>query len=134
MRIRLMAAVVAVAVAVSAGACVRTVELERVEVAQDIRQQAPVRTATNLPAAFTVVIPARSTGACPPRLRDPDIGVTLELWRAMTLPVQDAAGTRHESFGDYRMTPAGHYGSNSPAEGLRINCARLSAIGLVTLG
>ncbi|HSJ23215.1 MAG TPA: hypothetical protein VK929_00940 [Longimicrobiales bacterium] len=119
---------------VTPGACVRTVDLGTVEVAQDVRQETAVRTASNLPQAFAVVIPPRLPGDCPPRLRDDGVGATLDLHRAMTMPVQDAGGTRYETFGDYRITPPGHYGSTTPADGLRVDCARLRAIGLVTLG
>lgn len=120
--------------AILANGCVRTVELDTVEVARDIRQEAAVRTAANLPPTFTVVTPGRLPGDCPPRLRDDGVGATLDLFRAMTLPIQDGDGTRYETFGDYRITPAGHYGTTSPGEGLRVDCARLRAIGLVTLG
>jgi hypothetical protein len=114
--------------------CIRTVDLGTVEVAQDIRQESGIRTATNLPQEFTVVIPARMAGDCPPRLRDDVVGATLDLQRAMMLPVQDASGTRYDSFGDYRITPPGHYGAATPADGLRVSCGRLRGVGLVRLG
>lgn len=120
--------------AVAASGCIRTVDLGTVEVAQDIRQQSAVRTASNLPRTFAVVIPARIPGDCPPRLRDDGVGATLDLHRSMSLQVQDGEGTRWESFGDYRITPPGHYGGTGPADGLRINCRELNAVGLVTLG
>jgi hypothetical protein len=116
------------------GGCVRTVHLETVEVAQDIRTRSPARTATNLPARFTVVVPARTAGDCPPRLRDPEAGASLDLFRSMTMPVRDAGLVRYESFGDYRITPPGHYGTTSPMDGLRVDCAALRAMGLVSLG
>jgi hypothetical protein len=116
------------------GGCIRTVELDRVEQAQDIRRESPLRTAANLPQAFTVLVPPRGSGDCPPRLRDPAAGVVLDLYRAMTVRVQEEEGPRFESIGDYRMTPPGHYGAASANDGLRINCARLSAQGLVSLG
>jgi hypothetical protein len=114
--------------------CIRTVELDRVEVGQDIRRDGPLRPATNLPRSFAVMVPARASGDCPPRLRDPQTGVVLDLYRAMTLQVRDGEGTSYESLGDYRMTPPGHYGASTASDGLRVNCARLVAVGVVTLG
>jgi hypothetical protein len=114
-------------------ACIRTVHVDTVEVAQDIRQQSPARTATNLPPAFNVVVPARAPGGCPPQLRDPAAGVTLDLYRAMTVPLRDGDSTRYESVGDYRITPPGHYGSTAELDGLRLDCGRLAAVGLVAL-
>jgi hypothetical protein len=113
--------------------CIRTVHLETVEVAQDIRLQSPPRSATNLPPSFDVVVPPRAPGDCPPRLRDPSAGAVLDLYRAMTLPVQGGDGTHYESVGDYRITPAGHYGSTGELNGLRLHCGRLTPIGLIAL-
>jgi hypothetical protein len=134
MRTHPLLPVVALAAVASLAACIRTVDLGTVEVAQDMRQDAVVRSAANLPATFTVAIPARSAGDCPPRLRDDALGATLDLERGLTLPVQDGSGTRYESFGDYRVTPRGHYGDTEPGDGLRIDCGRLRAVGVVTLG
>jgi hypothetical protein len=122
------------AVALLAAGCVRTVDLGSVEVAQDIRDQTGVRSAQNLPARFTVVTPAAVSGDCPARLTDSGAGTLLNLTRSMMLPVQDTAGSRFQSFGDYTITPRGHYGDTEPGDGLRIDCARLRAIGIVTLG
>jgi len=133
MRNRILAAVLPLLAVTQAG-CIRTVDLGTVEVAQDIRQQSTVRTASNLPPVFAVVIPARVQGDCPPRLRDDGVGATLDLHRSMSLQVQDGDGQRWESFGDYRVTPPGHYGGTTAADGLRINCRELNAVGLVTLG
>jgi hypothetical protein len=120
--------------AVALGGCIRTVDLGTVEVAQDIRAQATVRSASNLPGEFTVDTPARGAGQCAPRLRDDALGTVLNLQRAMQLPVESAEGTRYESFGDYRATPTGHYGDSEPGDGLRIDCTRLRAVGIVKLG
>jgi hypothetical protein len=114
-------------------ACVRTVELDRVEVTEDFRRHSPARSATDLPPAFDVVMPARTPGTCPPRLRDPGLGVMLDLFRSLTVPVTADGEGRYESVGDYRITPPGHYGSTSAMEGLRVECAVLRPLGLVRL-
>jgi hypothetical protein len=124
---------VSLAGAAALGGCIRTVDLGTVEVAQDIRGMSTVRSASNLPGEFTVATPARP-GECPAQLRDDVLGVVLTLHRSMQLPVRSAAGTRYESFGDYRARPAGHYGDAEPGDGLRIDCARMSAVGVVKLG
>ncbi|CAN5767978.1 hypothetical protein BH23GEM9_BH23GEM9_21930 [soil metagenome] len=120
---------------VAASACVRTVDLGTVEVAQDIRHGTTVRSAQNLPSRFTVVTPPAVTGDCPVRLRDDIVGTTLSLSRSMLLPVQDTTGDQQfQSFGDYAVTPRGQYGDTEPGDGLRIDCIRLRALGIITLG
>lgn len=104
------------------------------EVARDIRTESSVRSASNLPGQFRVLTPARFEGECPPRLADDAVGTVLDLRRAMQLPVQDSTGQRYQAFGDYRATPTGHYGDTQPADGLRVDCARLRAVGIITLG
>jgi hypothetical protein len=109
------------------------VDLGTVEVARDIRTESTVRSASNLPGRFRVLTPARQ-GECPSRLADDAVGTVLDLRRATQLPVQDTAGVRYETFGDYRATPTGHYGDTQPGDGLRIDCTRLRAVGIITLG
>jgi hypothetical protein len=120
--------------AILSTSCIRTVDLGTVEVARDIRTESSVRSASNLPQSFAIAIPARAAGECPIRLRDDVVGAVLDLQRAMQLPVQDSAGSRYEAFGDYRATPAGFYGDTEPEDGLRIDCTRLRALGIVRLG
>lgn len=113
--------------------CIRTVHLGTEEVAQDIREGPGMRSAQNLPQAFTVVTPPRVEGDCPVRLRDDAAGTVLDLRRSMMLPA--AGGTRAtEAFGDYRATPPGQYGDTEPGDGIRVDCSRLRAVGVVTLG
>jgi hypothetical protein len=130
----LRAAAGAAAVGALLVACVRTVDLGTVEVAQDIREQAVVRSAQNLPAQFTVVELAAVTGDCPRRLTDAGAGTLLDLIRSMMLPVQDTSGSRFQAFGDYTATPRGTYGDSRPGDAVRIDCGRLRAIGIIDTG
>jgi hypothetical protein len=125
--------VAAFGAAVLLSACVRTVHLGTEEVAQDIREGKPVRSAQNLPGRFIVVTPPSIEGDCPVRLRDDAVGTTLDLRRSMMLPARDTAGDRFQSVGDYQATPRGHYGDTEPGDGIRIDCNRLRAMGIVTL-
>jgi hypothetical protein len=122
------------AVVVMTAGCVRTVDLGTVEVGHDMRQDAVVRSAQNLPVRFSIVAPATVSGDCPARLQDDWLGTSLHLSRSVMLPVQDSAvGSRLQSFGDYSVTPRGHYGDTEPDDGLRIDCTRLRAVGIVTI-
>jgi hypothetical protein len=111
-------------------ACVRTTS-ETVEVTPEPVQQQEVQTARNLPQAFTVVTAARLAGDCPPALSDPSLGTALTLQRSVLLPAPDTAqGFR--AVGDYVVTPAGRYGDRA-GQGLRVDCQRLRALGIVAL-
>jgi hypothetical protein len=123
----------ALGAAVMLTACVRTVHLGTEEVAQDMREGTAVRSAQNLPGRFIVVTPASIDGDCPVRLRDDAVGTTLDLRRSMMLPARDTAGDRFQSVGDYQATPRGHYGDTEPGDGIRIDCNRLRAMGIVSL-
>jgi hypothetical protein len=125
---------ISLAAHVLTGACVRTVHLGTEEVAQDIRQGGSVRSAQNLPTSFTVVVHPAVPGDCPVRLRDDAVGTVLDLQRSMMLPVRDTVTGRFESIGDYRATPPGRYGDTEPGDGIRVDCTRLRAVGIVTLG
>lgn len=127
-------ALLVTAASVVLAACVRTVDLGTVEVAQDIRDQAIVRTAHNLPPRFDVVVAPSVAGDCPPRLGDGALGTVLSLNRSMMLSAQDTAGRRElRSFGDYVAAPRGQYGDVQPNDALRVDCARLRAVGIVSL-
>ncbi|HUF50356.1 MAG TPA: hypothetical protein VMN60_05950 [Longimicrobiales bacterium] len=117
---------------VCAAGCVRTT-YETVEVTPDpVRQQEQLYTARNLPQAFTIVTAARAPGDCPPQLADPMLGTTLTLQRSVLLPAQDSAGTAYRAFGDYAVAPPGRYGEGA-GQGLRVDCLRVRALGVVPL-
>lgn len=113
-----------------AGGCVRrqvsTVEVATGEMSPDLRS------ATNLPQQFTVVTPSATPGDCPPLLRDPGLQATLRLERSVMRQVADSTGARYRATGDYSVEPRGMYGEEE-GEGLRVDCARLRAIGVVAL-
>lgn len=117
----------------AATGCIRTVELERVEVASEVREQAELGSAGNLPPSFVAEGSRGSDGDCPVRLRDPGLGARLVLQRSVMLPERDSTGTVYHPFGDYTADPPGLYGEEE-GEGLRIDCVRLRALGVVRLG
>ncbi|HSJ07576.1 MAG TPA: hypothetical protein VK936_12800 [Longimicrobiales bacterium] len=112
--------------------CARTVEVVGREVVTDGRQEsAPARSAGNLPTSFIVVTPASVSTDCPPVLRDPGINAVLTLRHSTLQPTREADGTVHYwAIGDYTAEPRGRYGEE-PGEGLRIDCSRLRALGIV---
>ena len=112
-------------------ACVRTT-YETVEVTPEPAQQEELQTARNLPQAFAVVTAARAPGDCPPALSDPSLGVTLTLQHSVMLPVADSTRGGFRAYGDYVVTPRGRYGDRE-GQGLRIDCQRLRAMGVITL-
>lgn len=126
---RVVPAVVVVALLV-AGGCVRrqvsTVEIVSGEMSPDLRS------ATNLPQQFTVVTPAATPGDCPSQLRDPGLQTTLRLERSVMRPVSDSTAAGYRATGDYSVEPKGLYGEEE-GEGLRVDCSRLRAIGVVAL-
>lgn len=113
-----------------AGGCVRhqvsTVEIVTGEMSSDLRS------ATNLPRQFAVVTPAATPGDCPPQLRDPGLQTTLRLERSVMRQVSDSTAAGYRATGDYSVEPKGLYGEEE-GEGLRVDCARLRAIGVVAL-
>ena len=114
-------------------ACLRTT-YETVEVmAEPMQGQPQLRTARNLPQAFTVLTAARVAGDCPPRLSDPSLGTTLTLQQSLLLASSDTAGTGFRAVGDYAVAPKGRYGDDA-GEGLRVDCQRLRALGVIPLG
>lgn len=125
------AAAVAMVVAVCAAACVRRT-YETVEVTPEPVQQEDVQSARNLPQAFAVVTPARVAGDCPPALSDPSLGTTLTLQRSVLLPVADTARGGYRAYGDYIVTPRGRYGDRE-GQGVRVDCQRMRAMGIITL-
>lgn len=126
------AGIVLVAVAACAAAgCMRTYEVETVEVAQATAQQ-PLRSATNLPSGFTVVRGPGVDGGCPVSLRDAGLRADLSLVRAVSIPQTDSAGVSYLWYGDYAVTPVGAYGEIA-GEGLRVDCARMRPLGVVRL-
>lgn len=114
-----------------AAGCVRRT-YETVEVAAEPLQEEEMQGARNLPQSFTVVTPARTAGDCPPALSDPSLGVTLTLHRSVLLPVADTARGGYRAYGDYIVTPRGRYGAHE-GQGLRVDCQRMRAMGVVTL-
>ena len=112
-------------------ACVRTT-YETVEVTPEPVQNEDVQTARNLPQAFAVVTQPRVPGDCPPALSDPSLGTNLTLQRSVMLPVADTTRGGYRAVGDYIVTPRGRYGDRE-GQGLRIDCQRLRAMGVITL-
>lgn len=96
--------------------------------------ESAVRSGRNLPAAFEVLTPAGVAGDCPPRLRDPGMQTVLSLEASVLQPVRDSLGVHYRAVGDYSVQPRGRYGDEQPDEGLRVDCARLRALGVVRLG
>lgn len=123
----LSAVVVALLVA---GGCVRR-QVSSVEVVSG-EMSPDLRSATNLPQQFTVVTPAATPGDCPPQLRDPGLHATLRLERSVMRQVSDSTAARYRAIGDYSVEPKGLYGAEE-GEGLRVDCSRLRAIGVVAL-
>jgi hypothetical protein len=125
-------AIVVLAAGVAGGGCARSVEVVGREVVTGGRQEsAPPRSAGNLPTSFVVVTPASVSTDCPPLLRDPGINAVLTLRHSTLQPTRDADGTVHYwAVGDYTSEPRGRYGEE-PGEGLRIDCTRLRALGIV---
>lgn len=117
--------------AVAAG-CVRTYTTDVVEVLSESAQPQPLKDATNLPPEFEVLTPPSSAGGCAARLRDVGLNTTLTLVQAVSLPAQDSTGTAHSWYGDYAVEPAGRYGEIE-GEGLRVDCTRRRALGVVKL-
>ena len=117
-------------VLVLSAACVRTT-YETVEVTPEPVQSEDVQSARNLPQAFAVVTPPRVPGDCPPALSDPSLGTNLTLQRSVMLPAADTA-RGYRAVGDYIVTPRGRYGDRE-GQGLRIDCQRLRAMGVITL-
>lgn len=103
----------------------------RVEVMTgEMEAPAELRSATNLPAQFTIITPAAGPGNCPPELRDPGLNTILRLHRAVYRPAADT--TAHRAVGDYTVQPVGRYGEIE-GEALRVDCVRLRPIGVVRL-
>lgn len=123
---------VAVLLLVVAAGCVRTYTTDVVEVLSESAQRRPLKDATNLPAEFVVLTPPSSAGGCAARLRDAGLNTTLTLVHAVSMPAPDSAGTAHSWYGDYEVEPVGRYGELE-GEGLRIDCTRLRAVGVVRL-
>ena len=119
------------AIVLCAAACVRTT-YETVEVTPEPVQQQEVETARNLPQAFTIVTAARAPGDCPPTLSDASLGATLTLQRSVMLPVADTTRGGFRAYGDYVVTPRGRYGDRE-GQGLRVDCQRLRAMGVISL-
>ena len=118
---------------IGAAACVKQVETttSTVEV-EDLRREAELRIAVNLPDSFRVVTAPATARDCPPALRDERLQTRLTLRRSLLIPVQNSAGVTYQPFGDYAVEPAAQYGEQ-PGEGVRIDCARRRGIGVVTL-
>ena len=112
------------------GGCVQrqvsTVEIVSGEMSSDLRS------ATNLPQQFMVVTPSATPGDCPSQLRDPGLQTTLRLERSVMRQVSDSTAAGYRATGDYSVEPKGLYGEGE-GEGLRLDCARLRAIGVVAL-
>jgi hypothetical protein len=120
-------------VLIGATACVKRVETRTATVVvEELRREDALRPAVNLPDSFVVVTPGATERDCPPALRDDGRNTRLTLRRSVLIPVQDSTGVGYQPFGDYALEPAGEYGEQA-GEGLRIDCARLRAIGIVTL-
>jgi hypothetical protein len=118
---------------IGATACVKRVETSTATVVvEELRREDALRPAVNLPDSFVVVTPRATERDCPPALRDAGRNTRLTLRRSVLIPVQDSTGVAYQPFGDYAIEPAGEYGEQ-PGEGLRVDCARLRAIGIVTL-
>src|SRR5690606_24738959 len=66
-----------------------------------------IRSATNLPDQFDVVIPPEVTGGCPQQLRDPGLHTLLRLHRSVMQQVTDSAGASYRTAGDYQVEPRG---------------------------
>jgi len=100
--------------------------------AGEMEAASDLRSATNLPTRFAIITPAAAPGDCPPELRDTGLHTTLRLYRSMYRPQADTARD-YRAVGDYTVEPGGRYGE-AEDEGLRVDCTRLRAIGVVHLG
>lgn len=117
-------------IVVLAGSCIRR-EYSTIEIVPDAVSP-EVRAATNLPDRFTAAAETATQGDCPQQLTDPGLHTTLVLQRSFMLPSADSAGAPYVALGDYSVEPAGQYGEVE-GEGLRVDCGRLSAVGVVPL-
>lgn len=117
---------------ITVAGCVRTYTTDVREVLSESAQQQSLKDAINLPPEFQVLTPPSSAGGCAARLRDTGLNTTLTLVHAVSMPAQDSAGTTHSWYGDYEVEPAGRYGELE-GEGLRVDCTRLRALGVVRL-
>ncbi|HEX6307405.1 MAG TPA: hypothetical protein VFZ69_04400 [Longimicrobiales bacterium] len=115
----------------TAAACVSR-ETTTVDVTPDPIQTSDVRGATNLPPQFAIVTAAEAPGDCPRALRDPGLGATLRLQRSTLRPDNDSTARAYRAIGDYAVEPRGVYGEK-PGEGVRVDCSRLRAIGIIRL-
>jgi hypothetical protein len=113
--------------------CLKTVVMSTVDITpSSSTTDTPLRSATNLPAAFSVVKAPATAGECPPLLADSAMGITLSLRRSVIVPVQDSTGIHHRAIGDYEIMPAQRYGA-SAGDGLRVDCTRMRGIGVIAL-
>jgi hypothetical protein len=124
------------ALAVSAAGCVQreTVVTSRNVVTDGTTHESSVRPGRNLPATFVVVTPPAVTTDCPQLLRDPGMQTELTLRSSVLQAVRDSLGTHYRAIGDYAVEPRGRYDDEQPGDGLRVDCARLRAMGIVRLG
>jgi hypothetical protein len=113
-------------------ACVQRQSMTVDVTPSEIEAASDLRTATNLPERFMVITPASAPGDCPPVLRDPGLDTTLRLRRSTYRQEADSTGRGHRAVGDYAVEPRGLYGE-AEGEGLRLDCSRLSALGVVRL-
>jgi hypothetical protein len=114
------------------GACVSR-QTNTVEVMADpMEASSDLRSATNLPPRFVVVTAPATPGDCPPQLSDPGLRTTLRLQRSILRQMPDSTTVGYGALGDYSVEPAGLYGELA-GEGLRVDCTRLRAVGVVRL-
>lgn len=126
------AAACALACVLACAGCVHRQSTTVEVTASEMEAASDLRSATNLPTQFAIITPAASPGDCPPELRDTGLHTTLRLHRSMYRPQADTASA-YRAVGDYAVEPRGRYGE-AEDEGLRVDCVRLRAIGVVRLG